>query len=426
MKIKRITIILSTVLLVYWPTQYILAYSLSGWPTFTPSKEETSVVTDADTPTSVATDNKSDLFSNRDTAASASLQNDILAANDNTPETYRPPQYDPFNNKYRPRYDYVEVLGPVTDKLDTPPLADFNVTPDRSGFGDNYTGTTATIFTFSGGMVSDKETSAPKLEVRFDFESDGKWNSFFSYTKTQNHQFKTPGIYKVTMEVLDKGGNVSSVTKTVTVVENTAPMAFFTFKPVTATNGSIFTFDTSKSGDSQYLRQYLKYRFDWDSDGRFDTPYDTKTGWKHIFGTTGAHKVTMEVMDPEGLTAQTSAEITTFQNTAPTALLSIGAAKGIKNKYFSGADFRVNYAFDASSSSDAETSKNKLLFRWDFNNTGKDDIVFDTGWSNNPKNNGFYAIPGKKVIRLQVKDADGAVSDAYAQIEVPSADPGQS
>ena len=430
MKIKRLTIILATLLLVYWPTQYILAYSLSGWPAFDATREVTSVVSDKGsdikTPTSAVTDNKTDLFNNAENNPDTvdNYKNDNLEANDNTPSTYRPPQYDPFSNKYRPLYDYVEVLGPVTDKLDTPPLADFEVMPDRAGFTDNYTGTTAVIYTFSGSMVSDKETSGPKLEVRYDFESDGKWDSFFSYSKVQTHQFKTPGTYNVTMQVLDKSGNVASITKAVTVVENTPPTAYFTYRPVTATNASIVSFDTSKSSDSQYLRQYLQYRFDWDSDGKWDTPYDTKTAWKHIFGSTGTHKVTMEVMDPEGLTAQATAEISTFENTPPTALLSIGAGKGIKNNYSSGADFKVNYSFNASASSDAETAKGKLLYRWDFNHTGKDDIVFDTGWNTNPKYDGYYSIPGKKIIRLQVKDSEGAVSDAYAEIEVPGSDPG--
>jgi len=74
------------------------------------------------------------------------------------------------------------------------------------------------------------------------------------------------------------------------------------------------------------------------------------------------------------------------------------------------------FTFDASPSTDAESLK-KLLYRWDFNYTGPDDIIFDTGFSSAPKHSGQYGIPGRKVVRLQVKDADGATSESFLEID---------
>ena len=117
----------------------------------------------------------------------------------------------------------------------------------------------------------------------------------------------------------------------------------------------------------------------------------------------------MEVIDPEGLTDQAFAQIGTFTNTAPTASFIVTTKQSMSKTY---------YQFDASATSDAETKANKLLYRWDFNYSGKDDIVFDSSWTTSPKQSGTFSLPGIKKIRLQVKDADGAVSEAFGEVAV--------
>lgn len=329
--------------------------------------------------------------------------NSMLAPTAYTPTTYIPPKYDAFDHDYyRP-----PVFG--EEEPDTPPQADFTIYNDQNGLQSQARGTTTTRFTFDAGLSSDNETDLSYLEARWDFENDGQLDSYFSRTKTIQHTFSKSGIYTVKLEVLDLGGNVSSTTRTVTVVNNTAPNPYFVFSPSTGTEKTIFHFDTSRSRDDQYLSSFLEYRFDWEGDGKWDTTYQEKTSWNHRFDKAGTHKVIMEVKDPGGAVAAATLNVINGVNTAPIANFSL---KSIPNSQGAG------YEFNASSSSDAETKHNNLLYRWDFNYNGQDDIIFDTDWSSSDRYSGYYSVPGTKVIKLEVKDEDGVISKTYAQIYV--------
>ncbi len=327
----------------------------------------------------------------------------MLAPTSYTPSTYVQPKYDAFDHDYYrpPVFD--------EDEPDTPPIAEFSIYNDQNGLQSQARGTNTTQFTFDGNLSEDNQTDTSSLEARWDFENDGDLDSYFSRTKTIRHTFSKAGIYTVKLEVLDLSGNISSTTHTVTVVNNTAPSPYFVYSPSTGTEKTIFTFDTSRSRDDQYLSGYLQYRFDWNGDGKWDTTYQEKTTWNHRFDSAGTHNVIMEVKDPGGQTAAAELDVTNGVNTAPIANFSL---KNISNYQGAG------YEFNASSSSEAETKHNNLLYRWDFNYNGPDDIIFDTDWSSSDRYNGYYSVPGTKNIKLEVKDEDGVISRTYAQIEV--------
>lgn len=82
-----------------------------------------------------------------------------------------------------------------------------------------------------------------------------------------------------------------------------------------------------------------------------------------------------------------------------------------------GKNYKTEYIFDASLSTDKESTDN-LKYRWDFNYTGSDDINFNTNWQNSPFSKGHYDFSGEKIIRLQVMDEDGAISNSFAKINV--------
>ena len=325
-----------------------------------------------------------------------------LKPNVHTPENYIPPQYDPFSNKFRPDEEFrVRIEEEYTD-VNTPPDADFTVRSER-GLADQHSGTTGVVFDFSGSPSRDKESRSGALRYRWDFESDGEWDTNFSRSKTVEHTFNTAGTYAVTLQVLDGDGLLDEETKDVIVVENTNPFAYFEFKPSTGTTKQVFTFRTSESNDSQYKDAFLEYRFDWDGDGNFDTPFDAKDVWRHMFEESGTHHVVMEVRDPEGASSFAEATIEVFENQPPTASFVIDVV-GEK------------YHFDASGSTDPEGQK--LQYRWDFNYTGKNDINFSTGWTTSSKYSGVYDLVGSKVVRLQVRDTDGAIDDTFLSLVV--------
>ncbi len=122
----------------------------------------------------------------------------------------------------------------------------------------------------------------------------------------------------------------------------------------------------------------------------------------------------MEAVDPEGLSDTTWATITVLKNDPPHAEFTI--TKQVK-KAANGTSETV-YTFDASDSTDDYTASNNLRYRWDFNYTGSDDIVFDTQFSTSPKHTGTFSIPRQKVIRLQVIDQDAAMDETFQTINV--------
>ncbi len=335
------------------------------------------------------------------TATRATITEAGSPSNFDDGSNFRQPQYDAFaeGSMSKP----VNLPPPVVKNLDT---VNFVIRNNLPGSTDQSLGTTKTAFTFTAD-VSSKYFRDGTLEYRWDFENDGVTNTYFSRVKTVTHLYAQPGEYRVKLEVLDGTGQVSSVVKKVYVAENDAPYAYFRVDKIIAPVNSIFRFDTSFSSDNQYSKPQLAYRFDWNGDGTFDTNFQNKTVWNHLFRDPGVYNVIMEVKDPEAATAKAEITLSVSDDSAPVASLSIERSN----------DFKFN--FDASQSSDDYTPLNRLKFRWDFNYNGPDDIVFDSSWSNSPQRSGSYKIGGSKMIRLQVMDEQGLIDETFAQIEVP-------
>ncbi|MCA9373738.1 PKD domain-containing protein [Candidatus Peregrinibacteria bacterium] len=332
-----------------------------------------------------------------------------LAPNVHTPDSYIAPQYDPFSNKFHPDEDFQELIEEEYTDVNTPPDADFTVRSER-GLADQNSGTTGVVFYFSGSPSRDKESRSGSMRYRWDFESDGVWDTNFSRSKSAEHTFENAGTYAVTLQVLDGGGLLDEEIKDVIVVENTQPFAYFEFKPFTGTTKQVFTFRTSESNDSQYKDAFLEYRFDWNGDGNFDTPFDTKDVWHHVFEEVGVHRIVMEVRDPEGASSFAETTLEVFENRPPTASFVID----VTSQQVSNDVVRNKYHFDASGSTDPEGEK--LQYRWDFNYTGENDINFSTGWTTSSQYSGFYDFTGSKIVRLQVRDADGALDETFLSL----------
>lgn len=362
--------------------------------------------------------------SNSPTTTDNSFLDSNLNPTEFTPETYQQIKYDPFKNTPE---DFDETIL-QTDSPNTIPQGKITVTTNISGLADKNSGTVETEFKFSA-LGADNETSSRGLQYRWDFESDGTPDTYFSKTATARHKYEKAGVYTVTLEILDTGGAVGKVQQQIKVVENTPPIAMLLVEPYAGTTGKIFVFNTADSMDSQFVKNSLEYRFDWEGDGKWDTEYKDKTTWRHKFGTletvgttsgdytvsnggAGTYNVIAEVRDPLGLTDSDSVKITVINNSPPTASFDYE----IKENTYGSTKTSVYY-FDASASFDPQ-SYQKLEYRWDFNYTGVNDISFDTGWTINSKYSGTFKFEGSRVVRLQVRDEDGATNEAFLEIHV--------
>jgi hypothetical protein len=91
----------------------------------------------------------------------------------------------------------------------SPPVAAFTYTPQQA-----YTCSTVA---FDASSSSDIDDPVSALQVRWDWENGGTYDTSLSYQKTAQHRFSTPGVHTVRLEVQDSDGLTDATTRQVTV-----------------------------------------------------------------------------------------------------------------------------------------------------------------------------------------------------------------
>ncbi len=104
--------------------------------------------------------------------------------------------------------DYYPLMGPYVP-TNEPPFAAFAVSPP--------TGDTLTRYAMDAWTSWDVEDPSPILQVRWDFQDDGLWDTPWSTAKEVQHPYPTTGLYRVRLEVLDTGGLTNQTTAWVDV-----------------------------------------------------------------------------------------------------------------------------------------------------------------------------------------------------------------
>ena len=96
------------------------------------------------------------------------------------------------------------------------PTARFSLTPEA--------GDTATPFQWDASASSDPQDDVTLLQVRWDWEGDGQWDTAYTDDKQAEHLFEMPGTYEVQMEVRDSDQLTHTTTRTVSVAEQELPV----------------------------------------------------------------------------------------------------------------------------------------------------------------------------------------------------------
>ena len=91
----------------------------------------------------------------------------------------------------------------------TAPTAAFTILPSS--------GNTATNFLFDASGSNDAEDSTSTLEVRWDWQNDGVYDTTWSATKSASHKFSVSGVHTVRLQVRDTAGLTGEATHQVTV-----------------------------------------------------------------------------------------------------------------------------------------------------------------------------------------------------------------
>lgn len=262
------------------------------------------------------------------------------------------------------------------------------------------TGNTNTVFTFNSSCT-DWEADCPEATFYWSF-GDGTEETTEHDRIT--HKYNAPGEYLISLikvECFDYDGDwVDRWTKSyrdwVTVEDasgNESPNAAFTMTPQQGTTATTFTFDASYCSDTETPVEQLQVRWDWTTDGTYDTPYSTIKEAQHQFIEGGTFTITLEVKDTEDKTDHTSKEVQVTYIAPPVAAFTIDPFEG---------NTLTVFTFDASASSDIETPPENLLVAWDFENDG----IWDTELASEKIAHHQYPAVGQYEIKLRVQDTD--------------------
>ena len=99
----------------------------------------------------------------------------------------------------------------ISVSVNTSPIAQFTVT---TGTRNN-----SNTITVDASESYDNQDPAGVLEVRWDWEGDGPWDTEFSTVKTATHTYATITTYEIRVEIRDSGGLTNSTAQKVTLKE---------------------------------------------------------------------------------------------------------------------------------------------------------------------------------------------------------------
>jgi len=101
-------------------------------------------------------------------------------------------------------YNVTQQNGILTSTIkNDPPKPEFSISPPA--------GVKGTLFTFNASSTTDDNDSIYNLLFRWDWETDGVWDTAWSNNYTATHSFSETGAFLVSLEVKDKGDLVGSI-----------------------------------------------------------------------------------------------------------------------------------------------------------------------------------------------------------------------
>lgn len=107
-------------------------------------------------------------------------------------------------------YMLTQTNGTITStQQNDPPAAQFTVNPPAGIIG--------TIFTFNSSTTTDDHDNLSQLRFRWDWETDGVWDTGWISSTSATHSYTKAGAYSVTLEAKDSSGLIGSVIHTVNV-----------------------------------------------------------------------------------------------------------------------------------------------------------------------------------------------------------------
>ncbi len=268
-----------------------------------------------------------------------------------------------------------------------PPEASFTVSDD--------TPLTGQLVMFSSTSEDDDDDIAT---TEWDFDYNGSSFDSDAMGNSASHIYLTPGTRNVAIRVTDTaGGDDTSVdqdiaTQTVTVGLNSSPNAVLNVSPTSAGIGQTVNFSGSGSSDSDGT--IVRYEWDLDGNGSFETDTGAIANTTQSYATPGARTIRLRVTDNLGATA-TDAVNLVVSNAAPSASFTISPNPAAVGQVVT---------FNASASNDSDGTI--VNYEWDLDGDG----TFETDTDGNDTTSMSYSSGGTRTIRVRVTDDDNATA----------------
>ena len=280
--------------------------------------------------------------------------------------------------------DHLPLMAAPTPPSNIPPHAGLDVAPES--------GNTSTVFTFDASSSWDAQDPSSTLEVRWDWQSDGVWDTNWSTAKIATHQFPDPGTYAVRLEVRDTAGLTGNTFQTV-LVTLPAPATLAVTITASRTSG---TMPLTVSFTSDVLGGVPPYNYHWEfGDGSTSNAADTV----HIYVTGGNFTIWLNVYDSAATFAQSGY---LFVNVTPAA---VGLVVTPPTDFF--ADSRgVTVTFTATVTGGTPP----YTYQWNFG---------DGGQSATPNPTHTYPANGTYGVSLTVTDSRGQSVTRTLEFVVP-------
>ncbi|UCF08484.1 MAG: PKD domain-containing protein [Thermoplasmata archaeon] len=206
------------------------------------------------------------------------------------------------------------------------------------------------------------------------------------------HVYDEPGVYTVTLRVMDGDGNWDTDTVNITVADITKP-SVHAGSDATINEDTSYMIDGSQSSDNSGTIAFFNWSF---GDGTYAN--DSVAQPFHTYDQPGVYVVNLTVADPSGNSNITSVQITVLDVTDPTADAGENAVWNEDSQYI----------FDGSGSGDNVGIAN---YAWDMN--ASDGLWWDTGAPADYEGPAAvdpghtYPEPGNYTVTLKVTDGAG-------------------
>ena len=242
------------------------------------------------------------------------------------------------------------------------------------------------------------QASIGPLQVRFDWENDGTWDTDYRDLTPRAHRFSGPGLYTIVAEVTEVGGLVARASEIIAFEEEQPPLeALLAVVPATGYTSDLFVADVTVLTNDGPAAE-LRTRWDWNGDGYWDTPWIRETMVAAHLTEPGLYPVTVEVSDDQGRS-------TTAQQAVSVAAGSLPPAAHLVLSPIS-APANHPVVADASASRAIDGAERDLSFRWDWDGDG----IWDTEWDGASSRSHEFQSEGRYGIRVEVRDQNGLTS----------------